>query len=70
MNISNDFRINKLITFLIDYPTTSGTTSSTSSHPSPPECSTWHKFPNPGDAVLTQKCPISNPEDIILTQSL
>ena len=27
---------------------------------------TWHKFPNPGGAISTKKCPISNPEGTIL----
>ena len=32
------------------------------------ECSTWHKFPNPGGAISTKKCPISNPGGTILTK--
>ena len=35
-----------------------------------PECSTWHKFPNPGGAISTKRCPISNPGGPILTKKI
>ena len=35
-----------------------------------PECSTWHKFSNPGGASSTKKCPISNPGGTILTKNV
>ena len=35
-----------------------------------PECSTWHKFSNPGGAISTKKCPISNTGGTILTKNV
>ena len=35
-----------------------------------PECSTCHKFPNPGGAISTKICPISNPGGTILTKNV
>ena len=35
-----------------------------------PECSTWHKFLNPGGAISTKKFPISNPGGTILTKNV
>ena len=37
-----------------------------------PECSTWHKFPNPGPRGphFYQKCPISNPGGTIWTKNV
>ena len=40
------------------------------SYRSNPECSTWHKFPNPGGTISTKKCPISNPGGTILTKNV
>ena len=34
------------------------------------ECSTWHKFPNPGGVISTKKYPISNPGGTILTKKV
>ena len=35
-----------------------------------PECSTWHKFPNPEGAISNKKCPISNQGGTILTKNV
>ena len=31
---------------------------------------TWHRFPNPGGAISTKKCPISDPGGTILTKNV
>ena len=35
-----------------------------------PECSTWHKFPNPEVAISNKKCSISNQGGTILTKNV